>query len=292
MLMHSSILVTMNTLKTEKRIAVVRCLVEGNSVRSTVRITGVAKNTVVKLLVDLGNACSRFHDETVHHIKSKRVQCDEIWSLVGCKQANVELEDQGKLGRGDVWTWTAIDADTKLMIYYQIGMRDADNAYDFMNAVAERLANRVQLTTDGLAVYLNAVQFAFTGKVDYVQLVKHYGTSIEGEKRYSPAVCTGCDQRPIIGNPDVAHISTSFVERQNLTMRMGMRRFTRLTNAFSKKIENHFAAIALHFMHYNFCRKHQTLKTTPAVAAGIADHVWTVEELVALLDAAPVKKSS
>jgi hypothetical protein len=176
------------------------------------------------------------------------------------------------------------------MILYQIGPRDAESAYEFMNGVAARLANRVQLTTDGLGVYLNAVQYAFSGKIDYAMLIKKYGADVEGEKRYSPAVCTGCDKKEMIGKPDPEHISTSYVERANLTMRMGMRRFTRLTNAFSKKIENHFYAIALHFMHYNFCRMHKTLKTTPAVAAGLADHVWTIEELVGLIDMMPVKK--
>ena len=287
----------MNRLDTAQRVAVIKCLVEGNSIRSTVRITGVAKNTVVKLLVDLGGACAVRHDELIRNVTSKRVQCDEIWSFVGCKEGNLEPSEKRQFGRGDVWTWTAIDADTKLMILYQIGPRDAESAYEFMNGVASRLANRVQLTTDGLGVYLSAVQYAFSGKIDYAMLIKKYGTDNEGEKRYSPPVCTGCEKKKVIGKPDPAHISTSYVERSNLTMRMGMRRFTRLTNAFSKKIENHFYAIALHFMHYNFCRTHQTLnepnkpQRTPAMAAGVADHVWSIEELVGLLDQMPAKKS-
>jgi IS1 family transposase len=282
----------MNRLDTATRAQVIHCLVEGNSIRSTVRITGIAKNTVVKLLVDIGGACAVSHDKLVRNIKSQRVQCDEIWSFVGCKEGNLADEDKGQFGRGDVWTWTAIDADTKLMVLYQIGPRDADSAYQFMHDVAGRLKGRVQLTTDGLSVYPSAVQFAFGSGIDYAQLIKKYGSAPEGEKRYSPAVCTGIECKPIIGNPDPAHISTSYVERANLTMRMGMRRFTRLTNGFSKKIENHFYAIALHFMHYNFCRVHKTLKTTPAVAAGLADHVWSIEELVGLLDEKKVSNSN
>lgn len=263
---------------------VVRCLVEGNSIRATVRMTGAAKNTVTKLLVDLGKACMAYHDENVRNVQSKRIECDEIWSFVGMKEKNIPEEKIGEFGYGDVWTWTALDADSKLMVSYMLGMRDADSARDFMDDVADRLANRVQLTTDGHRVYLNAVKNAFgVDGIDYAMLVKTYGNDYEGEKRYSPAVCTGCNQTPMLGNPEIKNVSTSFVERSNLTLRMHNRRFTRLTNAFSKKLENHEAAIALHFMYYNFCRVHQTLKTTPAVAAGIADHVWKIEELIGLL---------
>jgi len=274
----------MNKLTTEKRIVVVRCLVEGNSIRSTVRITGVAKNTVTKLLVDLGNACSDYQDMTLRNIKSERIQCDEIWSFVGCKEKNVPEERRDETGIGDVWTWTALDADTKLMVSWFVGERDPDAAYTFMTDVAARLANRVQLTTDGLKAYLTAVDDAFGGDIDFAQLVKLYGLDPKGERSYSPTICTGIKKTSVTGNPNYDDVSTSYVERQNLTMRMSMRRFTRLTNAFSKKLENHACAVALHFMYYNFARKHMTLKTSPAVAAGIADHVWSVEEIVGLLD--------
>lgn len=274
----------MNQLSIEKRVAVVRCLVEGNSIRATVRITGVAKNTVAKLLVDLGQACSLYQDQALRNLQTKVVQCDEIWSFVACKEKNIPQDKIGEFGYGDVWTWTAMDADSKLVFCWNLGMRDAESGKLFMQDVADRLANRVQLTTDGHKVYLRAVADAFAGEIDYAMLVKVYGNDYSTpERMYSPAVCTSCDKKQIVGNPDQAKISTSFVERQNLTMRMSMRRFTRLTNAFSKKVENHAAAIALHFMHYNFCRKHQTLKTSPAVAAGVADHVWSIEELVGLL---------
>ncbi len=276
----------MNKLTTERRIAVVRCLVEGNSIRSTVRITGVAKNTVTKLLVDLGRVCSAYQDKTLRGLKCERVQCDEIWSFVGCKEKNVPEEKRDEFGIGDVWTWTALDPDTKLMLAWWIGRRDVESAYEFMGEVMERLANRVQLTTDGHRAYLNAVRDAFEGDIDYAMLVKLYGNDPQGQgqRSYSPTACIGAKKVTITGNPDIDHVSTSFVERSNLTMRMNMRRFTRLTNAFSKKLENHSCAISLHFMYYNFSRVHQTLKTTPAVAAGIADHVWTLEEIVKLLD--------
>lgn len=274
----------MNTLKNERRAAVVRCLVEGNSIRSTVRITGVAKNTVTKLLVDLGNACYEYQCENLVELDCQRVQCDEIWSFVGCKEKNLPAEEKGTLGRGDVWTWTAIDADTKLMISWLVGQRDPNTAYDFMLDLSYRLKNRVQLTTDGLKCYLTAVKGAFGTGVDYAMLVKTYGNDPQAEKRYSPAVCLSCEQVLKIGNPDMEHVSTSYVERANLTMRMGMRRFTRLTNAFSKKLDNHACAISLHFMFYNFVRVHQTLGTTPAIAAGVTDKVWTIEDIIGLLD--------
>lgn len=272
----------MNVLKPERQAAVVRCLVEGNSIRSTVRMTGVAKNTVVKLLVDLGRVCSDYQDEALQGVCAKRVQCDEIWSFVGCKAKNVPSEQRGQFGRGDVWTWAGMDADTKLMVCWHVGMRDASAAYEFMMDLASRLKNRVQLTTDGHKVYLAAVEEAFGADIDYAMLVKMYGEQAD-EKRYSPAAYISSTKSVVMGKPDEALISTSYVERQNLTMRMSMRRFTRLTNAFSKKLQNHQAAISLHFMHYNFCRVHQSLKTTPAVAAGITDHAWSVEEIVGLL---------
>lgn len=281
----SSIMVSMNRLSQVERAQVIRCLVEGNSIRATVRMTGVAKNTVAKLLVDLGAACLKFQDVTLRNLTCKRLQADEIWSFIGAKQKNVKpshFEDGGYAG--DVWTWTAIDADTKLVASWMVGSRDAVAARDFMHDLAGRLASRVQLTTDGHRAYLTAVDSAFGENIDYAMLVKIYGESSEGQRRYSPAECIGCERKEITGNPSKKHISTSFAERQNLTMRMSMRRFTRLTNAFSKKIENHVAAISLHFMYYNFGRVHQTLKQTPAMAAGLANHVWSVEEIVALLD--------
>lgn len=273
----------MNKLSTDERVRVVAALVEGNSIRATVRMTGVAKNTVVKLLAELGCACAEFHAEHVRGVKAKRVECDEIWSFVGAKAKNVPAERVAD-GWGDVWTWTAIEAETKLIVSWLVAGRDGGAACAFMEDVASRLAGRIQLTTDGHKVYLEAVEAAFGGAIDYAMLVKKYGAERPGEARYSPAVCTGCEKLPIVGAPDMEKVSTSYVERQNLTMRMGIRRFTRLTNGFSKKVENHGHAVALHFMHYNFCRMHQTLRCTPAMAAGLADHRWTLEELVGLLE--------
>lgn len=284
MLERSSYIMSMNTLSKERRAQVVAALVEGNSIRSTVRMTGVAKGTVLKLLVNLGRACGDFHRRTVVNIRSKRIQCDEIWAFCYAKEKNVPEEKRGLYGYGDVWTWTALDADSKLIVSWLVGERDAGYATEFINDVASRLATRVQLTTDGLRAYLDAVEGAFGADVDYAQLVKLYGQAPEEEKRYSPAECIGCERKRVEGNPNLRHISTSFVERQNLTMRMSMRRFTRLTNAFSKKIENLEAAVALHFMWYNFGRIHQTLRVTPAMEAGVTDHVWSVAEIVALLD--------
>ena len=277
----------MNKLDTAARARVVACLVEGNSIRSTVRMTGIAKNTVVKLLADLGAACSEYQDKTFRNLTCKRVQCDEIWSFVGCKEKNVPKEEKRK-GRGDVWTWTAIDAETKLIPCWYVGNRDAGAAYHFMRDLAGRLANRVQLTTDAHQPYLKAVEDAFGADIDYAQLVKIYGSpetsQYNAQVRYSPAVCMGARKAKIMGKPAYAHVSTSICERQNLNMRMGMRRFTRLTNAFSKKVENHEHAIALHFMYYNFCRIHQSLRVTPAMEAQVTDHVWTIEDVVALID--------
>jgi len=273
----------MNKLDPKKQAQVVSALVEGNSIRATVRMTGVAKNTIVKLLVELGSACSDYLDKHLVNLNCKRVQVDEIWSFCYAKAKNVTPEIAAKNPfAGDVWTWVAIDADTKLIPSWIVGPRDSVTARIFVNDLAKRLANRIQLTSDGLSVYLQAVEKAFHGQVDYAQLVKLYNETSEGQKRYSPAECIGCKPQVIDGDPDPAHISTSYVERQNLTMRMSMRRFTRLTNAFSKKIENHVAMVALHVMYYNFVRIHQTLRVTPAMAAGVTDRLWGIQDLVAL----------
>jgi len=273
----------MNRLDDAKRAQVVAALVEGNSIRATVRMTGVAKNTIAKLLVELGAACSEYLNRTLVNLPCKRIQCDEIWSFVGAKQKNVTVEMAERRIAGDVWTWVAMDADTKLICSWLVGKRDAGCATEFIQDLANRLANRVQLTTDGLRVYLNAIIDAFADDIDYAILHKIYGADTANEARYSPAKCIGADRVRVLGGPDPRYISTSYIERQNLTMRMSMRRFTRLTNAFSKKIENHIASIAIHYMHYNFCRIHQTLRVTPAMQAGISDHVWDVEEMIGLL---------
>jgi len=274
----------MNQLTTEKRAQIIAALVEGCSIRSTVRMTGASKNTIAKLLVELGAACSEYLDKHLVNLNCKRVQVDEIWSFCYAKQKNVtpEIAEKNPFA-GDVWTWTAIDADSKLIVSWIVGPRDGVTARIFVNDLANRLADRIQLTTDGLSVYLQAVERAFRGDVDYAQLVKIYGESSEGQKRYSPAECIGCERNVVVGYPDPEHVSTSYVERQNLTMRMSMRRFTRLTNAFSKKIENHVATVALHVMYYNFVRIHQTLRITPAMAAGVTDRLWSVADLVGLL---------
>lgn len=274
----------MNKLSLAKRTQIVACLVEGNSIRATCRMTGAAKGTVLKLLADLGYACWTYQDQTLRDLPCKRVQCDEIWSFCYAKQKNVETAKAAPEDAGDVWTWTAICADTKLVPSFMVGPRDSDMARAFMFDLASRMAGRIQLTTDGHGAYPHAVEDAFgSDGVDYAQLVKMYGAPQESETRYSPATCTGCRRENKLGDPDRAHISTSYVERQNLTMRMSMRRFTRLTNAFSKKVENLGHAVALHFMHYNFCRIHKTLRVTPAMEAGVSDHVWSIEELVGLL---------
>lgn len=278
----------MNRLTTDKRTRVIAALVEGVSINAITRMTGVSKVTILRLLEQMGCACAEYHNRAIRNLKVRRVQCDEIWSFVYAKQKNVTEEQMAK-GAGDVWTWTAIDADTKLIISYCLGNRGIGTAQFFMRDLASRISNRFQLTTDGHRVYVDAVEDAFGGDVDYSMLVKIYGMqSSFDESRYSPATCIGCRTATISGNPDPDHISTSFVERQNLTMRMGMRRFTRLTNGFSKKVENHGHAVALHFMHYNFCRIHKTLRVTPAMEAGLTDHVWSLEELVGLLTAEAV----
>lgn len=273
----------MKQLNSGLRSQVVRCLIEGNSIRSTVRITGVAKNTITKLLNDLGCACAAYHNRTVRNLKVRRLQCDEIWSFVGAKKKNATPEQKAE-GWGDVWTWTGLDADTKLCVSYLVGGRDSGWAHDFMEDCANRIKNRVQITTDGHKAYLEAVENAFGADIDYAQLQKIYGApSDEEQRRYSPARCIGCDLKVVSGDPDPAHVSTSYVERQNLSMRMGMRRFTRLTNGFSKKVDNHRHMIALYFLYYNFGRVHQTLRVTPAMEAGLCDHVWSIEEICALL---------
>jgi IS1 family transposase len=275
----------MNRLPLEKRAQILGLLVEGNSLRATTRLTGASINTVTKLLVDVGTACQAYHDEHVRGLTSKRVQCDEIWSFCYAKQKNIPEHLQGVPGIGDVWTWTAIDADTKLAVSWLVGGRDAEYAKAFMHDVASRLANRVQLTTDGHGPYLVAVEDAFGADVDFAQLIKMYGQVPDAEHRYSQPKCVGSRKEPFRGSPDPKHISTSYVERQNLTMRMHMRRFTRLTNAFSKKVENHAHAVALHFMFYNFCRLHKSLRVTPAMAAGVTERLWELEDLVRLTDA-------
>lgn len=274
----------MNKLSIEERVRVVACLVEGNSLRATTRMTGTHRTAIQKLLVELGVACSAYQDKVFRNLKLTRIQCDEIWAFVGCKQKNVETTEHMRNGWGDVWTWTALDADTKLVPCWYVGTRDGGAAYHFIHDLKSRLASRVQLTTDGHKAYLEAVEDAFGSEVDYAMLQKIYGKAPEGgEVRYSPAQCMGAKRAVISGMPDFAHVSTSHTERQNLTMRMSMRRFTRLTNGFSKKVANHEAAVALHFMHYNFARVHQTLRITPAMEAGISDHIWTIREIVELL---------
>jgi IS1 family transposase len=276
--------VAMNQLSMEERIQVVSALVEGNSIRAIGRMTGFSRNTVDKLLRDLGRASSIYQDRAFRNLNCERLQCDEIWSFCYAKARNVSTAKAAPKGAGDVWTWTAIDADTKLVPCWHVGNRDAAAAYHFMHDLSMRMAHRIQLTTDGLNFYLPAVGEAFGTDVDYAMLVKIYGEPERTDARYSPARCMGAKKAIMSGEPEVAHISTSFVERQNLTMRMSMRRFTRLTNGFSKKVENHEHAIAIHYMYYNFCRIHQTLRVTPAMQAGIANHVWDLSEIIALLE--------
>ena len=268
---------SMNKLTIERRTQIIAALVEGCSIRATSRMVGVSKDTVVKLLVDVGTACANYQDEVMRNLPCRRLECDEIWSFCYAKKKNVAPEHQGILGYGDVWTWVAIDADSKLVPCWHVGHRDANAAYEFINDLASRLAHRVMLTTDGLKAYVEAVEGAFGCDIDFAQLIKIYGKA-QDEIRYSPAVCLATETKVISGDPFPPMISTSYVERQNLTMRMGMRRFTRLTNAFSKKLENLCHAVALHFMHYNFARVHQSLRCTPAMEAGISKKVWEIRE--------------
>jgi IS1 family transposase len=274
----------MNKLTKEKQRQVVAALVEGNSIRATCRMTGVAKGTVLKLLVDLGRVCAEYQDKTLRNLTCKKIQIDEIWAFVYAKEKNLPKDKEGQFGYGDVWTFTAIDAESKLVPTWHIGNRNIADATIFMKDLASRLKNKVQLTTDGHKMYLEAVEDAFGADVDFSQLVKIYGKSEEAETRYSPAKCIGAEKHKINGNPDDDSISTSYVERQNLTMRMGMRRFTRLTNGFSKKALNLFYAESLYFMYYNFCRIHQTLRMTPAMKAGVTDRLWEIEDILNLLN--------
>ncbi len=274
---------TMNRLTLEKRVQIVGLLVEGNSLRATSRLSNASINTVTKLLVDMGTACQKYHDENVRNLPTKKIQCDEIWSFVYGKDKNLPENLRGKFGLGSIWTWVALDSDSKFAISWLVGNRDAEYAKLFIQDIASRVKNRIQLTTDGYKPYLEAVDEVFGADIDYAQLVKLYGPSLEGETRYSPAVCNGTKKTKINGKPNRKDISTSHVERQNLTMRMSLRRFTRLTNAFSKKIENHAHAIALHFMYYNFVRIHKTLRVTPAMELGLTKRLWSLEDLVGLL---------
>jgi len=274
----------MNKLSTEKRVQIISALIEGNSLRATARMTGVAFNTVLKLVPEIGKACLTYQDRVFKNLPCKRIQCDEIWSFCYAKAKNVPEKMQGEYGIGDVWTWVALDADTKLVPCWLVGRRNLEHAMIFMQNLAGRLANRVQLTTDGHKPYLVAVDAIFGQEaIDYSMLIKIYSNDNHKDGKYSPGECCGIKTQTVFGSPEEKHISTSFVERQNLTMRMCMRRFTRLTNAFSKKIENHEHSIALHYMHYNFARIHKSLRITPAMAAGVTDHVWSLEEIAGLI---------
>ena len=274
----------MNRLNIQDRTRIINALLEGNGIRATARLSDCSPVTVLKLLADVGTACAAYHDQNVRGLRVRRLQCDEIWSFVGAKAKNVSAEKKQE-GWGDTWTWVGIDADTKLVVSYLVGGRDSGWAKEFMSDCASRIKNRVQITTDGHRAYLDAVEDAFGANIDYAMLQKIYGApSDEETRRYSPAKCIGCDMKVVSGDPDPKHISTSYVERQNLTMRMHMRRFTRLTNVHSKKIENHCYAVSLHYMYYNFCKIHQTLRVTPAMEAGVTDHVWAIQELCALAD--------
>lgn len=277
----------MNKLDRTRRAQILTMMVEGVSIRAISRMTGASKNTIVKLLADAGQACSEYQDRTLRNLPCKRVQVDEIWAFVGMKQKNVPAEKKGTLGVGDVWTWTSICAETKIVPAWFVGHRDQPHARAFMLDLASRMAGRIQLTSDGFRPYKDAVSDAFAGEVDYAMLVKHYGQEAAGsspEKRYSPAVCVGAEKKAVMGAPDKKHVSTSYVERQNLNIRMGLRRFTRLTNAFSKKMENHVHALSIYFMHYNFARIHTSLRVTPAMAAGVSKTLWAMDDIVKVVE--------
>ncbi|MEO3414599.1 IS1 family transposase [Roseovarius sp. CAU 1744] len=278
----------MRQLPTEKRVMILNMMVEGMSMRAISRTVGCSINTVTKLLVDAGNACAAYHDEHVRNVKVSRVECDEIWSFWYAKEKNVADAKAAPRGAGDVWTWTGIDADSKMILAYEIGDRSAETAYDFMLNLRRRIDGRIQLTTDGHRAYLEAVGKVFGDEIDYAQLIKQYGEprgTAKHERKYSPAECTGTKKHIVSGDPVEDLVSTSYVERQNLSMRMGMRRFTRLTNAFSKKLQNHLHMLSLYFLHYNFVRIHKTLKVTPAMAAGVTDSLHDMEWIIALIDA-------
>ncbi|OFW00353.1 MAG: transposase [Acidobacteria bacterium RIFCSPLOWO2_02_FULL_68_18] len=274
----------MNKLPVAKRAQILSLFCEGTSMRAVSRLADVSINTVTKLLVDAGRLCAALHDDRVRGVKAQRVQVDEIWSFTYAKAKNVPKAKKAPAGAGDTWTWTGLDADSKLIVSWLVGPRDAGSAFTFASDLKARLANRVQLTSDGLKLYLDAVEDVFGADIDYAQLVKLYGASGENETRYSPAKCIGCISKEITGDPDPKHISTSYVERQNLTMRMHMRRFTRLTNGFSKKLDNHVHMIALYTVFYNFTKIHKTLRVTPAMQAGLTEHVWSMEDVVRLLE--------
>jgi IS1 family transposase len=284
-----SIMVSMNRLSTAKRAQIIGCLVEGNSIRATTRITGAAKNTVTKLIVDLGGKCAAYQDRTLRDLPCKTIEVDEMWGFCYAKQKNVPQEHKGTFGYGDVWTWVAIDADSKLVPSWLVGERNLSDCWAFIEDLKNRMAGRIQLSSDAHQTYRGVVGLVFQpGEVDWAQLIKRYQSEHRGEGRYSPPVCIGTTKKVRLGDPDPAKISTSYIERQNLTVRMGMRRFTRLTNGFSKKVENLAAAVSLHYMYYNFGRPHSTLANpyaqTPAMAAGVADHVWSLQEIAGLLD--------
>jgi IS1 family transposase len=282
----SRIMFSMNRLSTAERARIVGMMTEGNSLRAITRMVGVSINTVTKLLVDLGTACAKFHDEHVRNVPAKRIECDEIWTFCYARKQNLPEAKKNQFGYGDVWTWVGMDADSKLVVNWMIGGRNAETALPFMHDLAGRLANRVQLTTDGLHAYLVATDAAFGTDIDYARLIKVYGSDPNAERRYAPPVCLSSKTEIVSGDPDPGYISTSYIERQNLTMRMSMRRFTRLTNGHSKKIQNHAHAVAIHYLHYNFGRPQKGLKGTPAMAAGLSDHVWSMEEIVGLLESA------
>lgn len=275
----------MNKLTTEKRAQILQMMAEGNSIRAIVRMSGASKNTITKLLVDAGTAFAEYHDKHVRNLNCRKIQCDEIWSFTYCKGKNVAMAKSAVAGAGDTWTWTSLDADSKLICNWMVGSRDAEYAMALMDDLRSRLDNRVQLTTDGHKAYLQAVEGAFGGDVDYAQLIKLYGAAPEAKPgKYSPGECVGIRKTAIEGKPDKKDVSTSYVERQNLTMRMSMRRFTRLTNGFSKKLENHTHALAIYFLYYNFVRIHQTLRITPAMAAGVTDKLWDFQDMVKVLE--------
>lgn len=282
----------MNKLDREARSKIIHLLCEGQSIRAITRLTGASKNTVIRLLIDAGRACGEYQDQVLRNLKCQRIQLDEIWSFVHCKQDHVKKAKSAPANAGDAWTWTAVCADTKLLITTLVGQRNIDYALIFLDDVRSRLAHRAQITSDGLSLYLPAMDTVFGDNADYAMLQKIYGAAPEGERRYSPARCLGARKRQITGNPDPKHISTSYVERQNLTMRMHMRRFTRLTNAFSKKLENHAHQVALHQMFYNFVRVHQSLRVTPAMAAGVTDRLWEIGDLVKVIEAWEVEQAT